>query len=171
MIGTIFMYAIVGCAIVWAGVVLYAFAMLSRYDDKALRILKNSLILCVHHLPQTIVMMIATYGLMIFSYQYFTAYIITIPLVLYIDSFIFTRIFKSLENTNEQRAQEAAEEKKAAAGLAEKNAAENISENISENIVENIVENITENTVENTAGIEETDFTGGDSTDKTNGMD
>ena len=96
MIGTIFMYAIVGCAIVWAGVVLYAFAMLSRYDDKALRILKNSLILCVHHLPQTIVMMIATYGLMIFSYQYFTAYIITIPLVLYIDSFIFTRIFKSL---------------------------------------------------------------------------
>ena len=118
MIGTIFMYAIVGCAIVWAGVVLYAFAMLSRYDDKALRILKNSLILCVHHLPQTIVMMIATYGLMIFSYQYFTAYIITIPLVLYIDSFIFTRIFKSLENTNEQRAQEAAEEKKAAAELA-----------------------------------------------------
>ncbi len=167
MIGTIFMYAIVGCAIVWAGVVLYAFAMLSRYDDKALRILKNSLILCVHHLPQTIVMMIATYGLMIFSYQYFTAYIITIPLVLYIDSFIFTRIFKSLENTNEQRAQEAAEEKKAAAGLAEKNAAENISENISENIVENI----TENTVENTAGIEETDFTGDDSADKTNGMD
>ncbi len=144
MIGTIFMYAIVGCAIVWAGVVLYAFAMLSRYDDKALRILKNSLILCVHHLPQTIVMMIATYGLMIFSYKYFTAYIITIPLVLYIDSFIFTRIFKSLENTNEQRAQEAAE---------------------------NIVENITENTVKNTVGIEDTDFTGDDSVGKTNGMD
>ena len=163
---------------VWAGVVLYAFAMLSRYDDKALRILKNSLILCVHHLPQTIVMMIATYGLMIFSYQYFTAYIITIPLVLYIDSFIFTRIFKSLENTNEQRAQEAAEEKKAAAGLAEeeKKAAielteKNAAENISENTVENISENTVENTVENTTGIEDTDFTGDDSADKTNGMD
>ena len=108
-------------------------------------------------------MMIATYGLMIFSYQYFTAYIITIPLVLYIDSFIFTRIFKSLENTNEQRAQEAAEEKKAAAELAEKNAAENISENAAENI--------SENTVENTTGIEDTDFTGDDSVGKTNGMD
>jgi uncharacterized membrane protein YesL len=170
MIGTIFMYAIVGCAIVWAGVVLYAFAMLSRYDDKALRILKNSLILCVHHLPQTIVMMIATYGLMIFSYQYFTAYIITIPLVLYIDSFIFTRIFKSLENTNEQRAQEAAEEKKAAAGLVEeeKKVAAELAE---KNAAENISENITENTVENTAGIEDTDFTGDDSADKTNGMD
>ena len=168
MIGTIFMYAIVGCAIVWA------FAMLSRYDDKALRILKNSLILCVHHLPQTIVMMIATYGLMIFSYQYFTAYIITIPLVLYIDSFIFTRIFKSLENTNEQRAQEAAEEKKAAAGLVEeekKVAAELAEKNAAENISENITENTVENTVENTAGIEDTDFTGDDSADKTNGMD
>ena len=39
------------------------------------------------------------------------------------------------------------------------------------NVAENIVENITENTVENTAGIEDTDFTGDDFTDKTNGMD
>ena len=143
--------------------------MLSRYDDKALRILKNSLILCVHHLPQTIVMMIATYGLMIFSYQYFTAYIITIPLVLYIDSFIFTRIFKSLENTNEQRAQEAAEEEMKNAAV--KLTAENIAENTVGNITENIAENIAGNTTENTAGIEETDFTGDDSADKTNGMD
>lgn len=50
-----------------------------------------------------------------------------------------------------------------AAELAEKNVAENISENAAENI--------SENTVENTAGIEETDFTGDDSVDKTNGMD
>lgn len=107
MAGTIFMYAILGCAIVWAGVLLYSFAVLARYDDKAFTILKNSLILCVHHLPQTIIMMVATYGLMIFSFQYFTAYIITIPIMLYVDSFIFTRIFKSLENTNEQRAKEA----------------------------------------------------------------
>ena len=59
-------------------------------------------------------MMVATYGLMFFSFKYFTAYIVTIPLFIYIDSYIFTRIFKSLENTNEQRAreeQEAAAEK------------------------------------------------------------
>ena len=111
---------------------------------------------------------------MIFSYQYFTAYIITIPLVLYIDSFIFTRIFKSLENTNEQRAQEAAEEKKAAAELAEeekKAAIELTEKNAAENISENAAENISENTVENTTGIEDTDFTGDDSVGKTNGMD
>jgi len=37
--------------------------------------------------------------------------------------------------------------------------------------IENISENIVENITENTAGIENTDFTGDDSTDKTNGMD
>ena len=106
MIGNIFMYAIVGCFVVWGGVVLYSFAVLARYDDKAFTVLKNSLILCTHHLPQTIIMMVATYGLMFFSFKYFTAYIVTIPLFIYIDSYIFTRIFKSLENTNEQRARE-----------------------------------------------------------------
>ena len=89
---------------------------------------------------------------------------------MYIDSFIFTRIFKSLENTNEQRAQEAAEEKKAAAELAEeeKKAAIELTE---KNAAENISENTVENTVENTTGIEDTDFTGDDSVGKTNGMD
>ena len=101
MIGTIFMYAIVGCAIVWAGVVLYAFAMLSRYDDKALRILKNSLILCVHHLPQTIVMMIATYGLIYFTMQYVGIMFISIPLIFYIDSFIFSRILQQYVKKDE----------------------------------------------------------------------
>ena len=93
MAGTIFMYAIAGCALVWAGVLLYSFAVLSRYDDKAITIVKNSLILCVHHLPQTFIM------------------IVTIPLIIYVDSFIFTRIFKSLENTNDERAREAEKEK------------------------------------------------------------
>lgn len=103
--------AIAGCALVWAGVLLYSFAVLSRYDDKAITIVKNSLILCVHHLPQTFIMMIATYGLILFSLKYFTAFIVTIPLIIYVDSFIFTRIFKSLENTNDERAREAEKEK------------------------------------------------------------
>lgn len=56
-------------------------------------------------------MMIATYGLILFSLKYFTAFIVTIPLIIYVDSFIFTRIFKSLENTNDERAREAEKEK------------------------------------------------------------
>lgn len=124
MIGNIFMYAIVGCFVVWGGVVLYSFAVLARYDDKAFTVLKNSIILCTHHLPQTIIMMVATYGLMFFSFKYFTAYIVTIPLFIYIDSYIFTRIFKSLENTNDQRARE--EQEAAAEKLDEENKSEEV---------------------------------------------
>ena len=73
---------------------------------------------------QTIIMMVATYGLMFFSFKYFTAYIVTIPLFIYIDSYIFTRIFKSLENTNDQRARE--EQEAAAEKLDEENKSEEV---------------------------------------------
>ena len=59
--------------------------------------LKNALIICMHHLPQTIIMLIATVGLIYFSCIYFTAFIVTIPLILYVDSYIFSSIFKKLE--------------------------------------------------------------------------
>ena len=92
----------------------FSYIHLQFFQDmmiKAITIVKNSLILCVHHLPQTFIMMIATYGLILFSLKYFTAFIVTIPLIIYVDSFIFTRIFKSLENTNDERAREAEKEK------------------------------------------------------------
>ena len=42
-------------------------------------------------------MLIATVGLTYFSCLYFTAFIVTIPLILYVDSYIFSSIFKKLE--------------------------------------------------------------------------
>jgi uncharacterized membrane protein YesL len=87
----------IGVMAIWVGIMLYSFAMLSRYDNKLIGTLKNSLIICMHHLPQTIIMLIATVGLIYFSCIYFTAFIVTIPLILYVDSYIFSSIFKKLE--------------------------------------------------------------------------
>ena len=86
-----------GVMAIWVGIMLYSFAMLSRYDNKLFGTLKNALIICMHHLPQTIIMLIATVGLIYFSCIYFTAFIVTIPLILYVDSYIFSSIFKKLE--------------------------------------------------------------------------
>ncbi|MGN0327884.1 MAG: DUF624 domain-containing protein [Lachnospira sp.] len=105
-VGMIFMYAILGVMLVWAAVLLYSFAMLSRYDNNALVTIKNSLIMCVHHLPQTVIMMIATYGFIYFSIQYWTAFIVTIPLILYVDGFVFSKIFKNLEKDIAERKSE-----------------------------------------------------------------
>jgi amino acid permease len=61
----------------------------------------------MHHLPQTIIMMIATYGLIYFISQYFIVIFIIGPLILYIDSFIFARILKQyMPKTEEARIEE-----------------------------------------------------------------
>ena len=100
-VGVIFIFVVVGVMAIWVAVMLYSFAMLSRYDNKLIVTLKNSLIISIHHLPQTVIMLIATVGLIYFSCIYFTAFIVTIPLILYVDSFIFSSIFKHLEKGNE----------------------------------------------------------------------
>lgn len=107
--GVIFVFVVVGVMAVWAAVVLYSFSMLSRYDNNVIVTLKNALIISVHHLPQTIIMLIATVGLIYFSCLYFTAFIVTIPLILYVDSYIFSSIFKQLEKESVPSSEDAEE--------------------------------------------------------------
>lgn len=82
-----------GLLLVLSAVALYAFPMLSKFENTVIGILKNALLLCMHHLPQTLIMLFITYGLIVFSINYFTAFIVTIPLILYIDSYVLSRIF------------------------------------------------------------------------------
>lgn len=131
-IGTLFIFVVIGVMAVWVGIMLYSFAMLSRYDNKLFGTLKNALIICMHHLPQTIIMLIATVGLIYFSCIYFTAFIVTIPLILYVDSFIFSSIFKKLEKD-----------------IAENNQNDSIEDNSeAESITENVIEDNSEDTTE-----------------------
>ena len=87
------MFAAIGLLLVLSAVALYAFPMLSKFENTVIGILKNALLLCMHHLPQTLIMLFITYGLIVFSINYFTAFIVTIPLILYIDSYVLSRIF------------------------------------------------------------------------------
>lgn len=88
------MFAAIGILIVLAAVVLYVFPVLAKFDNTVFATIKNALVLCMHHLPQTISMMIATYGLIYFTTQYVGIMFISIPLIFYIDSFIFSRILQ-----------------------------------------------------------------------------
>lgn len=92
-VAMLFMYAAFGFVLIFISVILYAFPMLARFDNTVPGTLKNALLLCTHHLPQTFVMLIGTIGLVIFSLWFFTAFIITIPLIIYIDSYILARVF------------------------------------------------------------------------------
>lgn len=88
------MFAVIGMLLVLAAVVLYVFPVLARFDNTVIATLKNSLILCMHHFPQTFMMLSATYGLIYFTLQYWGIVFLTVPLIFYIDSFIFARILK-----------------------------------------------------------------------------
>jgi len=91
----------VGILIVLAAVVLYVFPVLAKFDNTVFATIKNALVLCMHHLPQTISMMIATYGLIYFTMQYVGIMFISIPLIFYIDSFIFSRILQQYVKKDE----------------------------------------------------------------------
>lgn len=75
------MFAAIGILIVLAAVVLYVFPVLAKFDNTVFATIKNALVLCMHHLPQTISMMIATYGLIYFTMQYVGIMFISIPLI------------------------------------------------------------------------------------------
>ncbi len=111
-VGVIFIFVVIGVMAVWVAVMMYSFALLSRYDNKIPVTLKNALIISIHHLPQTVIMLIATVGLTYFSCIYFTAFIVTIPLILYVDSFIFSSIFKHLEKGSQPNQTEEIEDTK-----------------------------------------------------------
>lgn len=105
-----FIYLIIGISLIYIAVVLYSFALLSRYNNTIMGTIKNALIICVHHLPQTIVMLFITVALLYFTYLYFIVMILTIPIILYADSYIFARIFKALEEPPKEESDEGEEE-------------------------------------------------------------
>jgi uncharacterized membrane protein YesL len=92
-----FVYLTIGIGLIYIAIVLYSFALLSRYNNTIMGTIKNALVICVHHLPQTIVMLVITIALLYFTYLYFIVMVLTIPIILYADSYIFARIFKALE--------------------------------------------------------------------------
>ena len=88
------MFAVFGLILVLMAVSIYVFPVLAKFDNTVKETLKNALVLCMHHLPQTIIMLIINCGLIYFSMTYFTAFIVTIPIIFYVNSFILSRILQ-----------------------------------------------------------------------------
>ncbi|MFQ7574757.1 MAG: YesL family protein [Lachnospira sp.] len=103
IVSSLLLYTSIGFMLVLIAVTMYVFPMLAKFSNTVFGTLKNALLLCMHHLPQTFIMLMGTVGLTYFSLMYFTAFIITIPVMLYIDSYILARIFlKYINQDNEQ---------------------------------------------------------------------
>lgn len=132
----ILVYAFFGLILVLIAVAIYAFPLLARFQNTVIGTLKNAMLLCMKHLPQTFIMLLCTVGITYFSLGYFPVLVLTIPIMCYVDSYIMTRILRPYEAPQNDDGG---------------NAADNTSENIEENTVDNTSENIEGNTSDNTA--------------------
>lgn len=97
----ILIYAFFGLILVLIAVVIYAFPLLSKFENTVVGTIKNAMLLCMKHLPQTFIMLICTVGLSYFSLGYFPVFVLTIPIMCYVNSYIMTRIFKPYEAPQE----------------------------------------------------------------------
>lgn len=109
------MYVFFGIALVLIAVITYVFPMLAKFNNTVIGTLKNALLISMHHLGQTFVMLLATGILVAITVKFFTAAIITIPLGLYVDSYILSRVFKiyadkSMEQPEEDKIEDTAKD-------------------------------------------------------------
>lgn len=91
-----FFFAI-GLLLVEAATMLYSFAALSRFENTVIGTVKNGLLLCMQNLPATLIMLFISGLLTMITLKYFTAYIVTLPVGLYMNSFVLVRVFRPFE--------------------------------------------------------------------------
>ncbi len=92
MTPVLFLYATIGLILVLVGIIVYVFPLLAKFNNTVFGTLKNGLLLCMKHLPQTFVMLLCTCGLVYFSLTFPPFFLITVPLICYIDSYIMSRV-------------------------------------------------------------------------------
>jgi len=87
-------YVSLGFLVIVIASSIYIFPMLAKFDNKTIKLVINSILMAIRHIPQTIIMLFINgyLGYMTFTYPPFILF--TISISLYVNSFIMVRIFK-----------------------------------------------------------------------------
>lgn len=93
LIARLLFFVLLGFTAVVAAASMYVFPMLAKFDNTVIKLVKNSILMCVKHLPQTIVMAIITYGLAYATFTYPLFILFSIGLAGYADAYILARVF------------------------------------------------------------------------------
>lgn len=94
MVGQILMFLNIGLAILCLAALLYLFPLLAQFSNTVKGTLFNSLLMAMKHLPQTIVLLLATGGLVYTIICYPLFIFLFIGLIAYVQSYVMSRIFK-----------------------------------------------------------------------------
>ena len=87
-------YILIAFLVIIAAAAIYIFPMLAKFNNKTIKLIINSVVMAMRHLPQTIIMLVINgyLGYMTVTYPPFILF--TISISLYVNSFIIVRIFK-----------------------------------------------------------------------------
>ncbi|SEV82800.1 YesL family protein [[Clostridium] fimetarium] len=86
-------FVLLGFLVIVFAIVIYIFPMLAKFDNKTIKLIINSMVMAMKHLPQTIIMVIINGYLVYLTFTYPPFIIFSIGISLYITAYIMTRIF------------------------------------------------------------------------------
>lgn len=94
IVGKLLYFVLLGFLIMTATAIMYAFPLMAKFENTVIRTVKNSYMMAVKHLIQTLMMALITYGLLFYSLTYPFLLLFTLGIIAYADSYVFVRIFK-----------------------------------------------------------------------------
>lgn len=100
------------CVVLVAGVI-YLFPLISRFSNKLIFQIKNSILMAVKHVPQTILMLVVDSLLIMYTRNYPFLWVFDVGLIAFANSMVLASIFKLYmpkENSEEAAESDAAEE-------------------------------------------------------------
>lgn len=102
MLYNLLFFVLLGFMVVVIATVIYLFPMIAKFDNKIIKLILNSLVMAIKHLPQTIIMVFITCFITYTTISYPPFILFSIGLSLYVNSFIIVRIFNIYTPKNDE---------------------------------------------------------------------
>ena len=96
------LYVLLGFLVIVIAMIIYIFPMLAKFDNKTIKLIINSLVMVMKHLPQTIILVVINGFLGYLTITYPPFIIFAIAILLYVNAYILVRIFHVYTNPKEK---------------------------------------------------------------------
>lgn len=83
-----------GVCIVLIATTVYLFPLIARFSNNVVAQIKNSMLMAVKHIPQTVVMLVMDGLLLIYTLDYPVLWFMDVALIAFMNSYILARVFK-----------------------------------------------------------------------------
>ncbi|MGN0480290.1 MAG: YesL family protein [Lachnospiraceae bacterium] len=116
------------CVVLIAGVI-YLFPLISRFKNKLIFQIKNAILMAVKHVPQTIILLVVDFLLIMYTRNYPVLWLFDVGLIAFANSFVLASVFKLYMPKEESETEESPESEESVTGITEDTASEHDTDN------------------------------------------